>query len=55
MITPIFHCCFSVAKLSPILCDPMDSNTPGSSVLNYLLEFAQIYVHSISIISAASQ
>ena len=27
------------------LCDPTDWSTPGSSVLHYLLEFAQIYVH----------
>ena len=26
------------------LCDPMDCSTPGSSVLHYLLEFAQIHV-----------
>ena len=26
------------------LCDPMDSSTPGSPVLHYLLEFAQIHV-----------
>ena len=25
--------------------DPVDCNTPGSSVLHYLLEFAQIHVH----------
>ena len=27
--------CCSVAKSRPILCDPMDCNTPGSSVLHY--------------------
>ena len=27
------------------LCDLMDCSTPGSSVLHYLLEFAQIHVH----------
>ena len=27
------------------LCDPMDCNTPGFSILHYLLEFAQIIVH----------
>ena len=27
------------------LCDPMDCNTPGSSVLHRLPEFAQIHVH----------
>ena len=29
------------------LCKPMDCRTPGSSVLHYLLEFAQIHVHWI--------
>ena len=36
---------YSVAKLCPILCNPMDCSTPDSSVLHYLPEFAQIYVH----------
>ena len=29
----------------PTLCDPMDCNRPGSSVLDCLLDFAQIHVH----------
>ena len=29
-------------------CYPMDYNTPVSSVLHYLPEFAQIYVHWVS-------
>ena len=29
------------------LCDPMGYRTPGSSVLHYLLEFAQIHIHWI--------
>ena len=33
--------CYLVAKLRLTLCDPMDRSTPGSSVLSYLLEFAQ--------------
>ena len=41
-------CCFSVAKSCPTLWDTMDCSTPGSSVLQYLLEFAQIYVHWVS-------
>ena len=41
-------CCCSAAKPCPTLCDPMDYGTPGSSVLHYLLEFAQIYVHWVS-------
>ena len=40
------YCC-SVAKLCPTLCDPMDCSTPGSSVLHYLPEFAQTYVHRL--------
>ena len=38
------YCC-SVAKSCPTLCNPMDCSTPGSSVLHYLLEFAQMHVH----------
>ena len=29
----------------PTLCDPVDCSKPDSSVLHYLLEFAQIHVH----------
>ena len=39
------HCCCSVTKLCPILCNPMDCSMPGSSVLHFLPEFAQIQVH----------
>ena len=42
------HCCCSVTKSCPTLCDPMDCRTPGSPVLHYLLEFAQIHVHWVS-------
>ena len=41
-------CCCSVAKLHLTLCDPMDCSTPGFPVLQYLSEFAQIYVHWVS-------
>ena len=27
------------------LCDPMDCSMPGSSVLHYILEFAQSHIH----------
>ena len=37
-------CCCSVSKSCLTLCDPMDCRMPGSSVLYYLLEFAQIHV-----------
>ena len=41
------HFCFccSIAKSCPTLYDPMDCNTPGSSVIHCLLEFAQIHIH----------
>ena len=42
------RCCFSVAKSCPTLCDPIDCRMSGSSVLHYLPEFAQNYVHWIS-------
>ena len=46
LLSPLLSlCCCSVTKLYPTLCDPMDCSTPGSSVLRYLLEFAQIHVH----------
>ena len=44
---PFFYCC-SVAKSCPTLCDPMDCSVPGSPVLHYLPEFAQIHVHRVS-------
>ena len=40
--------CCSVAKSCPTLCDPMNSSTPGFSVLRYLPEFAQTNVHWVS-------
>ena len=48
-ITPYLCCCWSsVAKLYPLLCDPMNCSTPGFPVLYHLLEFAQTHVHWIS-------
>ena len=41
---PLIHCCWSVAKSCPNLCDPMDSSTPGFPVLYYLLEFVKTHV-----------
>jgi len=46
--SPIVDCCCSVAQSWPTLCDPTDCSTPGSPVLHYLPEFAQIHVHWIS-------
>ena len=40
-----YWCCGSVAKLYPILCNPMDYSTPGFPVLHYLPEFSQTHVH----------
>ena len=37
--------CRSVTKLCLTLCEPMNCSMPGSSVLHYLPEFAQIHVH----------
>ena len=44
------HCCSccSVAKLCPMLCNPMECSMPGSPVLQYLPKFAQIHVHYVS-------
>ena len=41
-------CCCSVAKSCPTLCDSMNHSTPGSPVLHYFLERAQIHAHWIS-------
>ena len=38
----------SVTKSRPTLCDPLGCSMPGSSVLHYLLEFAQTHVHWVS-------
>ena len=41
-------CCFSVMKFCLGLFDPTNSNTPGSSVFHYLLEFVEINVHWVN-------
>ena len=41
-------CCCSVTKLGPTFCYSMDCSPPGSSVLHYHLEFAQMHVHWVS-------
>ena len=38
------HCCCSVTKLCPTLCNHMDSSVPGLPVLHHLLQFAQIHI-----------
>ena len=44
-----FDCPFLSVSVQPLscvrLCDPMDCNMPGSSVLHFLTQFAQIHVH----------
>ena len=48
-ITKIYiYCCCSVTELCLAFCDPMDCSKSGFSVLNYLLELAQIHVHWVS-------
>ena len=37
-----------VAKSLPILCNPMDCSTPGSSVFHYLVESVETHVHWVS-------
>ena len=39
------HCCCSDTKSCWTLCNPTDCGIPGTPVLHYLLEFAQIHVH----------
>ena len=43
-------CCGSVTQLCLTVCDPMDWSTPGFSVLHYLPECAQTYVHLVHLI-----
>ena len=43
-------CCCSVTNSGPTLCNLTDCSTPGSSVLYYLLEFAQFHVHWVSVV-----
>ena len=41
-------CCCSVAKSCLTVCNPMDCSIPGSSVLHYLSDIAQIHVPWVS-------
>ena len=47
--TPRISCCYCcpVSKLCSTLCNPLECSTPGSPLLHYLPEFAQIDVHWI--------
>ena len=40
-----YFCYCSAAQLCPILCDPMDCNTPGFPFLHHLPESAQTHVY----------
>ena len=43
---PEDHSCYcSFTKSCPTLCSPMEYSMPGSPILHYLPEFAQIHVH----------
>ena len=42
------YCCYSVAKLCPTVCNPMDCSMSGFPVLHCLPGFAQTYVHWVS-------
>ena len=48
------HELHSVTQLCLTLCDPKDCSTPGSSVLHYIPQFAQIHVHWVSDIIQSS-
>lgn len=41
----LIHFCCSVSKLCLTLCNSMDCSMPGSSVLQYFLEFAQVHIY----------
>ena len=41
-------CCYSLAKLCLMLCDPTGCSTPFFPVLHYFLEFAQTHVNRVS-------
>ena len=52
--TYIYIICCSIAKSCPSLCNKMDCSMSGSSVLHYLPEFAQTYVHCCSLTISSS-
>ena len=41
------HFCCSAPQSCLTLCNPMDSSTPGFTVLYHLLELAQTHVHHV--------
>ena len=43
----IWHCCGSVIKRCPTLCNLVDCRRPGFSVLHYCLQFTETHVHWI--------
>ena len=44
-------CCCSVTKSHPILCNSMDCNPPGSSVLHYILRLLKFMSIELMILS----
>ena len=50
----VSFCCCLVTKSCPTLCNPRDCNTSGSSVLHYLLEFAEIDIWCYLSISSSA-
>ena len=45
MLNLICHCCYSVPRSRPTLCDPEDCSMPALPVPHHLLRFAQVHVH----------
>ena len=43
----MYCCCYSVTKLCPTLCNPVECSAPGFPVLHYLREFAQTHVKCV--------
>ena len=48
-------CCCSLAKSCLTVCHPMDCSMPGSPVLHYLLDFAPIHIHWVTVCVKVAQ
>ena len=55
IITSNFCCCCSATKSCLTLCDPVDYSKPGSPVLHFIFEFAQIHAHWVGDATHLSQ
>ena len=51
----LVHCCCSVARSHPTLCDPMDCRTPGFPVLHHLPQFAQTHIRWVGDVTQPSR